>query len=132
MSLPRILVCGGRDYNRRHHMFKILDQLCYNKGWITEKDSVGNWLPRVVVISGKARGADTIAIDWAIINWLDVEEYPADWAKYGKAAGDCICAPCFARNDNDEGKPDYVVAFPGGRGTADMIRRAQESWHPCS
>jgi hypothetical protein len=24
-----------------------------------------------------------------------------------------------------EGKPDYVVAFKGGRGTADMIRKAR-------
>lgn len=27
----------------------------------------------------------------------------------------------------DEGRPDLVVAFPGGRGTADMIRRATEA-----
>jgi hypothetical protein len=24
----------------------------------------------------------------------------------------------------EEGKPDLVLAFPGGRGTADMVRRA--------
>ena len=27
----------------------------------------------------------------------------------------------------DEGRPDFVVAFPGGRGTADMCRRAREA-----
>lgn len=27
----------------------------------------------------------------------------------------------------DEGKPDIVVAFPGGRGTADMVRRARKA-----
>jgi hypothetical protein len=27
----------------------------------------------------------------------------------------------------DDGKPELVVAFPGGRGTADMMRRAREA-----
>jgi ABC-type sugar transport system substrate-binding protein len=27
----------------------------------------------------------------------------------------------------DEGKPDIVVAFPGGTGTADMVRRARKA-----
>ena len=27
----------------------------------------------------------------------------------------------------DEGKPDLVIAFPGGKGTADMARRAREA-----
>jgi hypothetical protein len=27
----------------------------------------------------------------------------------------------------DEWQPDGVIAFPGGRGTADMTRRAKES-----
>jgi hypothetical protein len=26
-----------------------------------------------------------------------------------------------------EGKPDLVVAFPGGKGTADMVRRARKA-----
>ena len=30
----------------------------------------------------------------------------------------------------DEGKPDLVVAFPGGRGTADMIRKAEGAGVP--
>ena len=49
-----------------------------------------------------------------------VEEYPADWKKYGKSAG-----PLRNQRMIDEGKPDLVVAFPGGVGTADMISRAK-------
>jgi hypothetical protein len=30
----------------------------------------------------------------------------------------------------DEGKPQLVVAFPGGRGTADMIGRARAAGVP--
>jgi formate dehydrogenase assembly factor FdhD len=29
-----------------------------------------------------------------------------------------------------KGKPDLVVAFPGGRGTADMVRKAQTAGVP--
>lgn len=52
----------------------------------TEPDELGNWLPAVEIISGAARGADTAAIDWAVINWCKFREFPADWNKYGKAA----------------------------------------------
>jgi hypothetical protein len=27
----------------------------------------------------------------------------------------------------DGGKPDLVITFPGGRGTADMVRRAEKA-----
>lgn len=87
-----------------------------------EPDQYGNWLPDVFVISGKARGADTLAIDWAVVNWQDYKEFPADWEKYGKSAG-------YIRNQQmlDEGKPDIVVAFPGGAGTRMMVNIARKA-----
>lgn len=85
-----------------------------------EDDGYGNWLPDWVIISGKAKGADTVAIEWAVVNWCSWEEYPADWEQYGKAAG-----PIRNQRMLDEGKPDLVIAFPGGTGTADMVRRAK-------
>ncbi len=48
--------------------------------------------------------------------------FHAEWMKYGKAAGPIRNARMLA-----EGKPDLVVAFPGGRGTADMLRRVREA-----
>ena len=49
-----------------------------------------------------------------------IELFPADWKVRGRAAG-------HIRNQQmlDEGRPHLVVAFPGGRGTADMVRRAR-------
>jgi len=44
----------------------------------------------------------------------------AKWSKHGRAAG-----PIRNQEMIDECKPDLVVAFPGGRGTADMVRRAK-------
>lgn len=46
-------------------------------------------------------------------------------ATNGKAAG-----PIRNQRMLDEGKPDLVVAFPGGRGTADMVRRAKAAGVP--
>jgi hypothetical protein len=122
MSKPRILVCGGRDFADRDRLISVLDKVCDDRGWNMEPTPDGNYLPDVVIISGKARGADTMAIDWAVVNWQEWEEYPADWNKYGKSAG-------YIRNKQmlDEGKPDLVVAFPGGRGTANMVKLAKDA-----
>lgn len=77
--------------------------------------------PAATIIHGACRsGADLWADEWAVVNWTQIEEYPADWAKYGRAAG-----PIRNRRMISEGKPDLVLAFPGGRGTSDMVRRAE-------
>ena len=48
--------------------------------------------------------------------------FPADWNSYGKAAG-----PIRNKQMLDEGKPDVVIAFPGGTGTANMIMQATKA-----
>lgn len=121
-SLKRVLVCGGRDYADYYYLAEVLDDLCEERGWTTEPDELGNWLPKVHIISGKARGADTLAIDWAVTRYCSWSEYPADWKQHGKRAG-----PIRNQNMLDHGKPDIVVAFPGGVGTRDMVSRARKA-----
>src|SRR5690606_23679369 len=75
-----------------------------------------------VIIHGAASGADTLAELWAEKMALGRHRFPAQWDKYGKAAG-----PIRNQAMIDKGKPQFVIAFPGGRGTADMIRRAREA-----
>lgn len=118
----KMLICGGRKYSDKATLFKTLDDLCLSRGWTLDPEEDGNWLPNVIVISGMARGADTLAVDWAAVNWLSWEAFPAQWKKHGKAAG-------FIRNQEmlDSGKPDIVVAFPGGNGTKDMVNRAKKA-----
>jgi hypothetical protein len=103
----RLLVCGGRDFADKVGAYKVLDAWHRALG-------IG------VVIEGDARGADRIAGYWARKNRVDNLKFPADWNTLGKAAG-------AIRNQQmlDEGKPTHVLAFPGGRGTADMVRRAK-------
>lgn len=120
LNMPKILVCGGRDFDDRYKLYSFMDKLCEDRGWITPKDDYGNWLPVVTIISGMAKGADQIVADWAVINWTELKEFPADWNRYGRAAG-------YIRNKQmlDEGQPDLVVAFPGGKGTANMVKIAK-------
>ena len=104
----RVLVCGGRDYQRFNHVCNTLDELHGEAGKIQ------------TVIHGGAKGADDLADTWARQNHVERLIYEADWATHGNAAG-----PIRNQEMIDEGKPDIVVAFPGGRGTADMVRRAK-------
>ncbi len=102
----RVLVCGGRDYADRDAMWSFLD-LGHRAGAIE------------VLIHGGARGADRLAGEWAKQRGVVVLVYPANWKIYGPSAG-----PLRNQRMLDLGRPDVVVAFPGGDGTADMVRRA--------
>lgn len=104
----RVLVCGGRDYANQQQLETVLDSL--DSDYYT------------TLIHGAARGADTLAAMWAASRFMEVKPFPADWDKYGRSAG-------AIRNQRmlDEGKPDLVVAFPGGAGTALMVKLARKA-----
>lgn len=105
----RVLVCGGRNYSNTQHVYATLDML-HAQHRIS------------VIIEGGATGADTRANKWANERGLACESYHADWINNGMAAG-----PIRNQRMIDEGKPDLCVAFPGGRGTADMVSRAKRA-----
>jgi hypothetical protein len=107
--MKRVLVCGGRNYSNAM--------------------SVGSWLGGIrrdhgiaAIIEGGATGADKLARFYGEYAGIPVVTFNADWNAHGRAAG-----PLRNQRMIEEGKPDLVVAFPGGRGTADMVRRAREA-----
>jgi len=106
----RLLVCGGRNYTDAKALNTRLDALVKERGRVS------------VLIHGAARGADSLAAAWAAENGIPVLAFPADWNTYGKSAG-------AIRNSQmlTEGQPDLVVAFPGGAGTANMVRQARDA-----
>lgn len=111
----KTIICGGRDYQDLAAAFHALDYLHARH-------------PVTLVISGGARGADSLGEQWARARGIPLLVKPADWETHGKAAG-------YIRNQEmlSQGA-EYVVAFPGGRGTSHMKRIAHAAgvpvWEP--
>jgi hypothetical protein len=103
----RVLVTGGRNFSDIELVKRTL-------GFMHEMTPIN------AIIHGAAPGADALAGWWARENAIQVEEYPARWREQGRAAG-----PIRNQEMITVGKPDVCVAFPGGTGTADMVRRAR-------
>ena len=102
-------MCGGRTYDKLWRVYEVLD-------------SIHEETPITELIQGGAAGADRLAKCWAEERIGESTEYKADWDRYGRSAG-----PIRNQQMLDEGKPDLVVAFPGTRGTADMIERTRKA-----
>lgn len=117
-----VLICGGRDLTDWRWFADELEKIAFDYFPRTSPDKYGNFLYSVKIIAGGARGADTLAYDWAVVNWTKYQEFKADWNKHKKAAG-----PIRNQQMLDEGRPELVIAFPGGSGTADMVRRAKKA-----
>jgi hypothetical protein len=107
-----VLVCGGRDYDDADQLYFFLDQLHAER-------------PITKIVHGAATGADTLGAMWGLVNHVFSAGYPANWKQYGKAAGMIRNQEMLAAE-----KIDLVVACPGGRGTADMVRRATKAGIP--
>lgn len=105
----RVLVCGGRSYNDRTRVVNVLTKLHAGAGID-------------MLIEGGANGADRLAREWAETSLVPLKTFAADWENYGTMAG-----PLRNQLMLDEGKPDVVIAFPGGRGTADMKKKARKA-----
>lgn len=105
----RVLVCGGRAYYDKDRVLAVLNKLHVEAGID-------------LIIEGGANGADQLGNSWAMAHGVPVETYHADWEHHGSFAG-----PMRNRQMLEEGRPDTVVAFPGGRGTADMMKKARKA-----
>lgn len=104
----RVIVCGGRDYADREKVFAELDSI---------RLSVP--LDTLMIIQGGAKGADALAREWCLQRHVEYVNVPADWEAYGKRAG-----PLRNLKMVTKYRPHLVLAFPGGRGTADMVKQA--------
>lgn len=117
----RVLVCGGRDFTDRKMFVEAMEPIREGQRWgydpcgKSDKD-------HLEIISGGAKGADSLAIEYAKAFSLPLQVFEADWENQGSFAG-----PARNKRMLDEGKPDIVIAFPGGRGTADMVRKARKA-----
>lgn len=112
----RIIVAGSREGFTISSVERAMEAAL--KQW--------KWLPcDVTVVSGTARGVDTLGEQWAYERNLPVERYPADWAQWGKSAG-------YRRNAQMAENADALVALWDGesRGTGHMIAIAHAKGLP--
>jgi hypothetical protein len=105
----KILVTGGRDYANQGVVHRVLSE------YIDQQP---------IIMEGGANGADALANWFALRNHLECQTFDADWDKHGKAAG-----PKRNRLMLDHA-PDLVIAFPGGKGTANCVAQAEKRGIP--
>lgn len=92
-----LLVCGSRTITDKNWIFSQIEKYYH--------ENFENF--DIILIEGAARGVDLISKSYAIEKGWKVEEYPAEWDKYGKSAG-------YIRNDVMVKKADAVLILWDG------------------
>jgi hypothetical protein len=110
--MTRVLVCGGRFYADYGFVGKVLAQ-------------VHQALGITLLIHGGASGVDSLADAWADAQGIPVQVFPVDWENGGLAT-----VPARNALMLREGKPEHVVAFPGGPGTLDLLDQVRAAGLP--
>lgn len=102
----KVIVAGGREFNDMELLTQELDRLLANK-------------LQVEIVSGGAKGADSLGEAYARLRGYPVKQFPADWDNLGKTAGP-------VRNGQMAEYADALVLFWDGksRGSANMLQQA--------
>ena len=111
-----VIVTGGRSYA--------------GTGLVEALDALAQEHQRFSIFVGDATGADRIAQAWARDRKPGLLcVFGAAWASYGKAAGPQRNARMVSRAIAEHLRGERVIclAAPGGRGTADCVRRCREA-----
>jgi YspA, cpYpsA-related SLOG family len=115
----RIIVCGGRDFIDKSFLFMTLDRIRKERNIIHVIE--GGQRTRDPHTREIVGGADYFAMRWAKLRGVDFTTVKANWETDGKAAGPIRNSVMLLNH-----APDAVVAFPGGKGTADMVAKARK------
>lgn len=117
LNAYKVIIAGGRDFTDYEYMSKVLSKLLFNSSPF-DGDSI-------TIISGMAKGADTLAIQYADEHQMTKILFPANWKKYPIIAG-------FLRNEDMLKIATHVIAFWDGKssGTKHMIDIAEEKGIP--
>jgi hypothetical protein len=88
----KLAIIGSRNFTNYKLLQEILEQ----------------YKPKItLVVSGAAKGADSLGEKWALENNIQTLIFPADWNQYGKRAG-------FIRNEDIIKNCDCCIAFWDG------------------
>ena len=110
MGVFKVIIAGGRQFSD-YELLKAKCDLFLQQKRVTHS---------IIIVSGTARGADSLGERYAHERGYAVEKYPADWEQHGKAAGPI-------RNAEMAENADALIAFWDGqsKGTKSMINIAK-------
>ena len=111
MDSYKVIIAGGRSFADYELLTTKCDALLKQKSTTLD----------IVIISGAAKGADSLGERYALERGYAVEHFPADWKKYGRAAGKM-------RNAQMADIANALIAFWDGKssGTKNMIDTAMK------
>lgn len=112
MKTLKVIVAGGREFSN----YNLLQQKCDH--YLSNKVKEGY---NIVIVSGTARGADSLGERYAKERGYKISRHPADWNTYGRRAG-------YLRNAEMANVADALIAFWDGKspGTKSMIKLAED------
>lgn len=113
-----LIIAGSRDFNDFDAMKKRVTEFINHLAM----RQAGR---KVVIVCGMARGADLLGQRYAVNNFLEVLEMPANWDKHGRGAG-------YRRNEEMVKVADAAIYFWDGqsRGTAHCMEHAKNKGIP--
>jgi len=113
----KVIIAGGRDFND----YELLKSKCdYYLSFVLSSGS------EITIISGHARGADSLGERYAKEKGYPLDVHPADWDRYGKSAG-------YRRNQEMVNVASAAICFWDGKskGTKHTIDLCKEKDIPC-
>lgn len=110
------IVCGGRHFDDEELLTKTLDKYYKKKG-----------NGHLKIVSGHASGADVLAEHWAKMHAVPLIVIPADWNKYGRAAGPIRNREMLGFIIRESKNPEIIAFWDGkSRGTKNMISQGEK------
>ena len=118
----RIIIAGSRSFRNYEFLCGVLDR--FIKLYNTKYHSV-------VIISGTAKGADSLGEEYAESHNYNLVKFPADWNKYGKSAG--YIRNCTMADYAKLAEESHCIVFWDGisRGSKHMINICKDKGIPC-
>ena len=106
----KVIIAGSRHFSDFDHLAAACDFFLSNVEHSIE------------IVSGGAKGADSLGERYAAERGYELKRFPANWKKFGRNAGPI-------RNGEMASYADAVIAFPKGTsvGTANMLKQARKA-----
>lgn len=107
----KLIIAGSRNYNDEADFFQRMNNIVAKNDWVREVTEV---------VSGTARGADSLGEKWATFYGFDITRFPANWNKFGRGAG-------HMRNAEMADYADGLILFWDGvsKGSGNMLDNAR-------